>query len=131
MNYLVDTHILLWSFLKPEKLSSNVKTVLLDRENEIYYSPINLWEIAIKYRLGKLKLKGLTPEEFYDELEESYYLCKEINNRDIISSYRLPYYHKDPFDRFLLWEALRNDFIFINADSKMEDYEKEGITIVV
>ena len=48
MKYLVDTHVLLWSFIDTKKLSENVKSILLDESNEIYYSPINLWKIAIK-----------------------------------------------------------------------------------
>jgi PIN domain nuclease of toxin-antitoxin system len=58
MNYPVDTHILLWSFLETGKLSERVKLILLDQDNEIYYSPISLWEISIKYDLQKLSLNG-------------------------------------------------------------------------
>jgi PIN domain nuclease of toxin-antitoxin system len=68
MNYLADTHILLWSFLETDKLSEEIKSILLDENNIIYYSPISLWEISIKYGLGKLSLKGGTPENFFDEL---------------------------------------------------------------
>ncbi|GHT83004.1 hypothetical protein FACS1894137_03060 [Spirochaetia bacterium] len=73
MKYMLDTHILLWAFFETKRLSENVKNILLDEENEIYYSPINLWEISIKYLLKKLDLKGLSPEEFYEELDNSYY----------------------------------------------------------
>jgi PIN domain nuclease of toxin-antitoxin system len=130
MKYLVDTHILLWSFIEPEKLSLNIGKLLLDEGNDIYYSPINLWEISIKYRLKKLKLNGLTPEEFYDELENSYYVCKKINNEDLITNYKLSIYHKDPFDRFLIWEAIKNDFIFMSIDENMEVYKKDGLKVL-
>jgi PIN domain nuclease of toxin-antitoxin system len=63
MNYLVDTHILLWSFLETHRLSKEIKSILLDDDNNIYYSPINLWEISIKYGLRKLFLNGGTPAE--------------------------------------------------------------------
>jgi len=127
MNYLVDTQILLWSFIEPEQLSSNISQILLDENNIIYYSPINLWEILIKYGLNKLDLKGITPQYFYKEIEKSFFICKEINNDDLITGYKLPVYHKDPFDRFLIWEAIRNDFIFLSVDKNMELYEKEGL----
>jgi PIN domain nuclease of toxin-antitoxin system len=130
MKYLVDTHILLWSFIEPENLSEKVKSILLDEENEIYYSPINLWEISIKYSLKKLGLKGLTPEEFYEELDNSYYLCENMNNSGIISNYHLPLLHRDPFDRFLIWEALQNDFILITVDESIEEYKKLGLKTV-
>jgi PIN domain nuclease of toxin-antitoxin system len=130
MNYLVDTHILLWSFLETDKLSKEIKSILLDENNVIYYSPISLWEISIKYGLGKLSLNGGTPDDFFDELNNSYYLCKVIDNMDLITNYKLPTYHKDPFDRFLIWEAIRNDFILISVDENMNLYKKNGLKIV-
>jgi PIN domain nuclease of toxin-antitoxin system len=129
MKYLADTHILLWSFIEPKKLSENIKTILLDEENEIYYSPINLWEISIKYQLKKLNLKGLTPEEFYEELDNSYYLCKNMNNTDVASNYHLPLLHKDPFNRFLIWEAIQNNFILLTADESIKKYKRLGLKI--
>jgi PIN domain nuclease of toxin-antitoxin system len=130
MNYLADTHILLWSFLETDKLSEKIKLILLDENNVIYYSPISLWEISIKYGLGKLSLKGGTPDDFFDELNNSYYLCKLIDNIDLITNYKLPTYHKDPFDRFLIWEAIRNDLILISADENMKSYKKDGLKII-
>jgi PIN domain nuclease of toxin-antitoxin system len=130
MKYLVDTQILLWSFIEPERLSSNISEILLNENNIIYYSPINLWEISIKYGLKKLNLKGITPQDFYKEIDNSFFICKEINNDDIITNYKLPVYHKDPFDRFLIWEAIRNDFIFMSTDKKIELYKKEGLKIM-
>jgi PIN domain nuclease of toxin-antitoxin system len=129
MKYLVDTHILLWSFIEPEKLSENIKIILLDEDNEIYYSPISLWEISIKYSLKKLDLKGITPEEFYEELRNSYYECKETQNNYIITNYHLPFLHKDPFDRFLIWEAMKNDFVLITVDELIEEYKSLGLKI--
>jgi PIN domain nuclease of toxin-antitoxin system len=103
---------------------------LIDENNVIYYSPINLWEISIKYGLKKLDLKGITPEDFYKEIDNSFYVCKEINKNDLISNYKLPIYHKDPFDRFLIWEAIRNDFILMSVDKNMELYRREGLNII-
>ena len=130
MKYLVDTHILLWSFIEPEQLSKNISQILLDENNDIYYSPINLWEISIKYALKKLDLKGIIPDDFFEELSESYFLCKQIENIDLITNYKLPIYHKDPFDRFLIWEAIQNDFVLVSIDKKMELYKKEGLKVI-
>ena len=135
MNYLVDTHILLWSFLETGKLSKTAKSILLDKNNEIYYSPISLWEISIKYGLKKLSLNGGTPDDFFEELNNSYYHCKTLDAIDLITNYKLPLFRdsggtKDPFDRFLIWEAIRNDFILISADENMDLYKKEGLRLV-
>jgi PIN domain nuclease of toxin-antitoxin system len=56
--------------------------------------------------------------------------CKTIDARDLITNYKLPAYHKDPFDRFIIWEAIRNNFVLISADEKMELYKKEGLKVV-
>jgi PIN domain nuclease of toxin-antitoxin system len=130
MNYLVDTHILLWSFLETGKLSDNVVSILLDRSNHIYYSPVSLWEISIKYGLKKLFLNGGTPEDFFDELNSSYYRCKTIDPIDMMTNYNLPFYHKDPFDRFLIWEAIQNGFVLISADEEVKLYKKDGLNVV-
>jgi PIN domain nuclease of toxin-antitoxin system len=130
MNYLVDTHILLWSFIEPKKLTENIRQILLNEDNAIFYSPINLWEISIKYGLKKLFLNNLTPEEFFHELENSYYVCKRIDNINIITNYKLSMFHKDPFDRFLIWESIKNDFILLSIDKTLTQYKKDGLKIV-
>jgi PIN domain nuclease of toxin-antitoxin system len=130
MNYLVDTHILLWSFLEPPKLSKQITSILLDESNEIYYSPISLWEISIKYGLKKLFLNGGTPDDFFDELDKSYYHCKPINPLSLATNYKLPIRHKDPFDRFLVWEAIRSEFTLLSADEDIELYKQDGLRVV-
>ena len=130
MNCLVDTHILLWSFLETDKLSGNIKAILLNEDYKIYYSPISLWEISIKYGLKKLFLNGGTPDDFFKELQNSFYRCKEIDTIDMITNYKLPVYHKDPFDRFLIWEAIKSDFILISNDENIGLYKKEGLKVI-
>ena len=130
MKYLVDTHILLWSFFEPQRLSRNIHNIITNTANEIYYSPISLWEISIKYALKKLFLNGLTPEDFYHELNSSFYRCKEINSLTTITSHKLPVLHKDPFDRFLIWEAIQSGFTFLSADSNVVKYDKEGLQVI-
>ena len=61
---------------------------------------------------------------------DSYYRCKTISAVDLVSNYKLPRYHKDPFDRFLIWEALRNDFVLLSVDDDIELYKKEGLKVL-
>jgi PIN domain nuclease of toxin-antitoxin system len=127
MKFLLDTHILIWSFFDTKELSEKVKNILLDENNEIYYSPVNLWEISIKYALGKLKLNGLTPEELFKEIENSFFICKNIEPKTMATGYKLPAIHKDPFDRFLIWEAICNKFILISTDKDIKKYENLNV----
>ena len=58
MNYLIDTHILLWYMIGDKRISIDTQTKIEDDNNSIYLSNASLWEIAIKNSIGKLKLKG-------------------------------------------------------------------------
>jgi PIN domain nuclease of toxin-antitoxin system len=72
----------------------------------------------------------MTPEEFFWEVENSYYVCKRIDNLNIITNYKLPMLHKDPFDRFLVWESIRSDFILLSIDKTLTQYKKDGLKIM-
>jgi len=130
VEFLLDTNVVLWSQLSPSKLSKRVHCLIEEPFNVIYYSPLSMWEISIKYGNRKLFLNGGTPDDFFIELTNSFYLCKTINPITFISSYKLPIYHKDPFDRLLIWETMRSDFILISSDEKMDLYKKEGLRVI-
>jgi PIN domain nuclease of toxin-antitoxin system len=129
MKYLVDTHILLWSFFEPEHLSNSARNILQDEGNEIYYSPISLLEISIKYSLKKLRLGDITPEEFFIALQRSFFRPKPVDAHTALTLFRLPIRHKDPFDRFLVWEAITSQIILLTSDAIMADYESDGLVI--
>jgi PIN domain nuclease of toxin-antitoxin system len=130
LKILVDTHIILWAFSDPKRISAKMQTVLKDDTNDIYYSPVSLWEIAIKHGLGKLDIEDMSPEEFYRELTSSYFICKPLSNETIISSYKLPMYHRDPFDRMLIWEAISSDMTLLSADTTIDTYQAEGLKTI-
>ena len=130
MKYLVDTHILLWSFLDQSKLTDSVKLTLLNENNEIFFSPVSLWEISIKFGKKKLFLNGGTPDDFFSELSDSYFKCKPVEPFYLVTNYKLPIYNKDPFDRFLVWEAINSDLILITNDETIETYKKEGLKLL-
>jgi PIN domain nuclease of toxin-antitoxin system len=130
MNCLVDTQILLWSFFDPSKLSLKITQHLSDENNRIYYIPVNFWEISIKYGLGKLELNGFTPEELLTEVESSFYACKKIDTFTMATTHKLPYLHKDPFDRILIWESIHNDLVFLSLDDSIKRYTQYGLKLV-
>ncbi|MDR1184395.1 MAG: type II toxin-antitoxin system VapC family toxin [Coriobacteriales bacterium] len=130
LKYLADTHILLWAFTDSGKLSADIKAILEDDETEVFYSPVSLWEIAIKYGLGKLVIQGCTPEEFLVELETSFFTYRPLGRQTLVSSYHLPAYHKDPFDRLLFWEAIRGDLVLLSADTRSDAYIPAGLQVI-
>ncbi len=130
MSYLLDTQHLLWLFIEPEKIKKNRIAVIAAESNVVYFSQVSLWEISIKYKLGKLKLGGGTPQDFYSEIENSFLLCKRIENKELISNHSLGMLHRDPFDRLLIWQAISNGLTFVTSDSLVQEYTKFELKIL-
>lgn len=130
MKILLDTHYLLWSFIDTTKIRKGIFQKLLSDENEIFYSQASLWEISIKYNLGKLVLNGMKPEEFYKEVDNSYYKCRLLENDELITFYKLPIEHKDPFDGIMIWQSIKSEYNFLSVDDQIEKYKKYGLKVL-
>ncbi len=63
MKYLLDTHVFLWALMKPHRLSPQARKAIESAGNENFLSVVSFWEIALKFSLGTLDLKGVTPAE--------------------------------------------------------------------
>lgn len=130
MRYLLDTHTLLWSLFSPDKLSRTSYELILDTAHEIYVSIVTFWEISLKFNLGKLALSNVVPEELPDLAKKSGFEIFNLNEYDVSSFHKLPRFgHKDPFDRLLIWQAMRNDLIIISRDRDFSDYTDSGLKI--
>lgn len=132
MNYLLDTHVLLWLRLSPEKLKPEHKRIIESSEEEKFVSSITQWEISLKFSIGKLDLGAHTPDEFLAGIYK-------IGLKDITPSpdqwstyYLLPPIkdHKDPFDRMIIWLAIRSGMALLSSDSRMEEYRLHGLKVV-
>ena len=130
MRILLDTHYLLWSFIDTNKINKRIYSELLSDENEVFYSQASLWEISIKYNLGKIVLEGMGPVELYQEIENSYFKCRHLENKELITFYKLPIEHRDPFDRVMIWQAIKSEYYFLSSDKKMKEYQKYGLKIL-
>jgi PIN domain nuclease of toxin-antitoxin system len=126
MNCLVDTHVLLWWFQDPTRIAKDIREIIKDERNGMYYSPVSIWEVSVKYGLGKLELGAINPEAFFAEVERSFFRCLPLENMTIASSYRLPSRHGDPFDRLLIWQAIKNDLVLLSLDGSFSAYSADG-----
>ena len=131
MKYLLDTHILLWTRLDPDKLTASQRTILSDHNTQKYISSLSMWEISLKYSLGKLTLGSHTPEEFLTSLLSLRLEVLEPTTEQFASFYRLPTVigHKDPFDRMLIWQAIQSNVTLLSADRKLADYRLHGLLL--
>ena len=130
---LLDTHIILWSLFEPDKITDRIRMTLENDSDTKLVSGVNLWEISLKYSLGKLELGNADPNEIYEALLQSGYEVAELENRLLTTYYQLPKKndHRDPFDRLLVWQAISNGYTLISQDRRIEQYCADGLKIVL
>ena len=133
MNYLVDTHYLLWSLISPSRITEHITDILTDNETTKYASKICFWEITLKYSSGKLRLEGATPEGILDAARESGFEILDIGEDVIVTSYPLPFIenHRGPFDRLIVWQCIRNDIVLVTAGTRLRGYERYGLKVAL
>lgn len=131
MSYLLDTHVLLWSLISPQKLPAAATQIITSSHDKKFISAISIWEISLKYATGKLNLHGYQPEDILEECIRIGYKGLSQNLPDFASFHRLPSIlkHKDPFDRMLIWQAIRQDLVFLSHDRKMPGYKVHGLKL--
>lgn len=131
MSYLLDTHIFLWSIISPKKISRTIRKILSDSEAAKYISVFSFWEISLKFSLEKIDLVGVLPDELPDIAKRANFDILEAEVKTVSSYHKLPYAsNKDPFDRMLAWQAIRNDFSLLTKDQDFADYKVHGLKIV-
>ncbi len=131
MSYLLDTHALIWAVTEPSKLSDKVKKILSDGQNDVLVSAVSFWEIAMKSSIHKLVLDGFTPEDFPKAAADTGFRLLDLTSSVTSTYHRLTAtYHKDPFDRMLIWQALSGDFQLISRDESVSKYSSEGLQVI-
>ncbi len=132
MNFLADTHILLWSLIEPDRIDSSTRQILEDPDHTKYVSAVTFWEIALKFALGKLHLGGVNPEEILGACVEAGYNILQLDPAHAAGSHNLPQHHghKDLFDRLLIWQCIRLDFTMLTADSAVREYARDGLKLI-
>ncbi len=131
-NFLVDTHVFLWLIFSPEKLNDNTLKQLQNRNNLVSVSVITFWEISLKYQLGKLSLSGILPHEFTSIAEQMGIQSANITPNEFATFFQLPSIegHKDPFDRMLIWQSIKQNKILVSHDAKFEHYLTLGLRVI-
>ncbi len=132
MIYLLDTHYILWSLFEPDKISDSVRSILENDSDTKLISGVNLWEISLKYSLGKVELGNTNPSELFDKLLEAGFEIADLDNQLLASYYQLSKKddHKDPFDRLLIWQAISNGYTLITQDKKIDQYRVDGLKLI-
>jgi PIN domain nuclease of toxin-antitoxin system len=129
--YLLDTHTFLWAAFSPENLSPAASKEIRLAENQIYLSTISLWEISLKYALGKMSLENCQPDDMPDIATQMHIQLIQPTDKETASFYRLPRTaHKDPFERMIIWQAIQQQIALISKDTHFAGYEKFGLSVL-
>jgi PIN domain nuclease of toxin-antitoxin system len=121
VKFLLDTHLLLWIAGDPERLSEEMQRELNDSDNEFVFSAASLWEISIKSALGREDFR-VNPRLLRQGLLDNGYVELPITSEHAVSIDALPRLHKDPFDRILLAQALKEGLTLLTADEQLARY---------
>ena len=127
MKYLLDTHTLLWITTDDPKLSKKAKNIYLDAENEILLSIASIWELAIKSSIGKITFqKDL--DDFIDfHVKGNNIEILKIELPHVLRIEKLPFHHRDPFDRLIIAQAIEDNLKILGADNIFDKYKVKRI----
>jgi PIN domain nuclease of toxin-antitoxin system len=119
---LLDTCTFLWVTSGSSDLSHDAIKIFTDPNNEVYLSAVSAWEISIKYSLGKLRLP-VPPDAFIPKERERHLIAPlNLSERDTFHLGKLPVFHKDPFDRMLICQAIERSLIILTPDPLVTQY---------
>lgn len=131
MTFLLDTHTLIWSITEKRKLSRQVKEILENTNITIYVSAISFWEISLKFSIGKLELKGVSPQDFPQlAIQTGFQLIPLIPEETATYHHLKGTWDRDPFDRMLIWQAIRQNLTLISKDDHIAKYKDEGLKTI-
>jgi PIN domain nuclease of toxin-antitoxin system len=121
MRLLLDTHVWIWSFQDQNKLSEKVRRAILDTKNELWLSPISVWEFLLLIERKRLKVRAkLSNANGINQAIDSAGLKDAPVTRQVSFMAReLVMEHQDPADRFLAATAAVYDLTLVTADEKL------------
>lgn len=121
LRLLLDTHVWVWSQIEPECLSREVATAIGSPENEIWLSPISVWEVLLLFEKGRLTLNGSAEAWIKKAMEEMPAREAPVTHEIALASRTVDLPHQDPADRFLAATAKVMGLTLVTADGHLAD----------
>lgn len=129
MKLLVDTNILLWWFLRSDRLPAKVRATLADAANGVFASAVSTWEIAVKSAIGRLSLPGEPGQYLPDRFRRAQIQELPISATHTYGVFALPKHHADPFDRLLIAQAQFEGMTIVTADRTFKKYDVRTLIV--
>lgn len=125
MNYLLDTHILLWSLVEPDKVPMRMVRLIEDTGNRVWFSSASIWEIAIKHSLGKDEFP-VEPGMIWKAARQTGMEELAVSAEHAVGVDALPWLHRDPLDRMLVAQARVEGMKLLSVDAQVNAYFARG-----
>lgn len=120
--YLLDSHVLLWWWFDPERLSSAVHALLVDPTSTILVSAASVWELSLKHHQGKLPELGTAIGDLPGLLQADGFQGLPITAPHGLRAGAYPQPHRDPFDRVLAAQAELERLVLLTADPQLSTF---------
>ena len=122
MRFLLDTHALLWWVFDDPRLSERSRSVVADRSNQILVSSASAWEMATKYRLGRIPVAKTLVTDFGPLMQAAGIQELPISIAHARKAGLFPQPHRDPFDRILAAQSILEEASLISADELIDAF---------
>lgn len=119
VSVLLDTHAVLWAIASPDKLSPSVRALLEDPQTDVLVSAASAWEIATKYRLGKLPGAERIVMGYAAHLVTLRARELPLTSAHALAAGLFAVEHRDPFDRMLAAQAIAEGMQLLTSDPMM------------
>jgi len=127
MKVLLDTHAFLWWIIDSPLIPLQVRNIISDSNNELFLSAASCWEIAIKAKIGRIKLPN-KPQIFVSEqMATNAIQGLPIQISHALHVFSLPHHHRDPFDRMIVAQAQLEKLPILTSDSFIAQYKVKTI----
>jgi PIN domain nuclease of toxin-antitoxin system len=124
MRALLDTHTFLWAISGNQKLSRRAGEIFAG-PSDLWLSVASIWEILTKVQIGKMPLPKPTGSYIVKKLAENRIETLPVSLDHVLKIENLPMYHRDPFDRILIAQSLKENLPLITSDSVFNRYDVE------
>lgn len=128
MNLLLDTHVALWAITDSPRLSAKAREMILSPKTVVWISSASVWEIAIKYGLGRGDMP-VSSQDAVGYFRESGYRFLPVLVEHAVAVQTLPLHHHDPFDRILVAQAQVEPMHLMTHDAQVARYSDAIIRI--
>ena len=121
MNLLLDTHVALWAITDNPRLTPLARQLILNPRARVWVSVASLWEIAIKYTLGRGDMP-ISSAQALHHFRQSGYRILAVEPEHATAVEQLPALHQDPFDRLLVAQAMTEPMQLLTHDAQLSGY---------